>query len=99
MNGDLEIFLRNYAGLVLINLWEQDCPASRAMEQLMRELERSATLPILRLTLTDYHDWARRHGVYGTPALVAYYQGRPLFRLIGRTTLSELLQRLHDHGQ
>jgi thiol-disulfide isomerase/thioredoxin len=98
MYRDLELFLHSYAGLVLVNLWEQGCEASLYMDQLMRELERFTRIPVLRLTLTEYRDWARAHGVYGTPALVAYYQGRPLFRLIGRATPAELLQRLRQYG-
>jgi len=98
MHWDLEVFLHSYAGLVLINLWEQDCQASRSMEQLMCDIEGSERIPVLRLPLSDYRDWAKTHGIYGTPALIAYYQGRPLFRLIGRVTFAELFQRLHDSG-
>jgi thiol-disulfide isomerase/thioredoxin len=97
MYGDLEAFLHSYVGLVLVNLWEQDCHASRYMDQLMQELERFRRIPILRLTLTEYRDWARAHGIYGTPALIAYYHGRPLFRLIGRVTPTEILQRLQHY--
>ena len=97
MYDDLEMFLRNHTGLVLVNLWERDCLASVYMQHLMHELEQHSRVPILRLTLAEYRDWARLHGVYGTPALIAYYQGRPLFRLIGRVTPTELLQRLRDY--
>jgi thiol-disulfide isomerase/thioredoxin len=83
---------------VLVNLWEQHCQASLYMDQLMHELERFKPIPILRLTLTEYRDWAGDHGIYGTPALIAYQDGRPLFRLIGRVTPIELLQRLAEHG-
>ncbi len=98
MHRDLESFLHSYAGLVLVNIWEQDCEASRYMDLLMQELERVSPVPVLRLTLTEYRDWAQAHGIYGTPALVAYYHGRPLFRLIGRITPAELVQRLQQHG-
>jgi hypothetical protein len=98
MHGDLEVFLRAYAGLVLINLWEQDCQASHSMDQLMNELEYTERIPVLRLTLTEYRHWAQVHGIYGTPALIAYYQRRPLFRLLGRVTSTELLRRLQDYG-
>ena len=98
MYRDLEVFLHSYAGLVLVNLWEQNCQASLHMDQLMRELERFKPIPIMRLTLTEYRDWAGAHGIYGTPALIAYHDGRPLFRLIGRVTPTELLQRLVEHG-
>lgn len=98
MHRDLEMFLHNYTGLVLIHFWEQDCQASRLMEPLLRDLENSARYPVLRLTLTEYRDWAHRHGIYGTPALLAYDQGRPLFRLVGRITPAELFQRLQDAG-
>ena len=98
MHRDLEAFLRSYAGLVFVNLWEQDCHASLYMDQLMQELERFRRIPILRLTLTEYRDWAKAHGIYGTPALIVYDHGRPLFRLIGRVTPTEILQRLQDYG-
>jgi thiol-disulfide isomerase/thioredoxin len=98
MYGDLDAFLRYHTGLVLVNLWEQNCQASRYMDQLMREFERFKPIPILRLTLAEYRDWAGGHGIYGTPALIAYQDGRPLFRLIGRVTPIELLQRLAEHG-
>lgn len=98
MYGDLDIFLRSYAGLVLVNLWERNCQASLYMDQLMRELERLRPIPILRLTLTEYRAWAGAHGIYGTPALIAYHDGCPLFRVIGRVTPTDLLQRLAEHG-
>jgi thioredoxin-like negative regulator of GroEL len=96
MDNDLELFLRNHAGLVLVNLWEDDCVASAYMEQFMGELERHSRIPILRLMLTEHQDWARVHGVYGTPALIVYYEGKPLCRFMGRVTPTELLQYLQD---
>ena len=94
MDGDLERLLHEHSELIFVNLWDSDCEASQYMDQLMRELEHRTTVSVLRLNLTEYRDWAIRHGIYGTPALVAYYRGRPLFRLIGRVTLAELLQRM-----
>jgi hypothetical protein len=98
MHDDLEMFLCNHAGLVLVNIWERDCLASAYMERLMAELEQHSHIPILRLALGEYRDWAHLHGVYGTPALIAYYSGRPLFRFIGRITPTELLQRLQSYN-
>ncbi|MGQ4808733.1 hypothetical protein NKDENANG_02121 [Candidatus Entotheonellaceae bacterium PAL068K] len=98
MSGELEVFLQRCAGLVLVNLWEQDCAASHDMDRLMQKFERTVRVPVLRLTLTEYRHWAGVHGIYGTPALIAYHQGRPLFRLIGRVTSTELLQRLRHYG-
>jgi hypothetical protein len=98
MYDDLDALLHGYADLILVNLWDSRCEASLYMEQLMYECERHLSVPILRLKLTEYRDWAGAHGIYGTPALVAYYRGRPVFRLIGRVTPSELLQRLHSFG-
>jgi hypothetical protein len=98
MSSELEEFLRGYTELVLINLWDEDCEASRYMEGLMGEIERAKHVPVLRLHLAEHRDWAKAHGVYGTPALVVYYRGRPLFRLVGRITPAELLQRFLDFG-
>lgn len=98
MHTDLEQFLQEYSDLVLINLWEKSCEASLQMDRLMQELERFKRLSVLRLNLTEYRGWASAHGIYGTPALIAYYRGRPLFRLIGRVTPAEFLQRLRDFG-
>jgi hypothetical protein len=83
---------------VLVNLWERNCQASLYMEQLMGDLERVKPIPVLRLTLTEYRAWATAHGIYGTPALLVYHNGYPLFRVIGRVTPAELLQRLAEHG-
>lgn len=96
MSKELEEFLRTYSELVLVNLWDEECEASRYMERLMGEIERLKRVPVLRLYLADHRDWAKAHGVYGTPALIVYYHGRPLFRLIGRVTTAELLQRFLD---
>jgi thiol-disulfide isomerase/thioredoxin len=98
MSSELEEFLRSHAELVLINLWDDNCEASRYMEGLMGEIEHAKRIPVLRLHLAEHRDWARAHGVYGTPALVVYYRGRPLFRLLGRVTPAELLQRFLDFG-
>lgn len=97
MDNDLELFLRNHAGLVLVNLWGPDCLASAYMAQLMGELEHHSRIPILRLTLAEHREWAHVHGVYGTPALIVYFQGRLLCRFMGRITPTELLQHLQDY--
>ena len=96
MSDDLDTFLQNYAELVLVNFWDEDCEASHYMEQLLSETERFRYIPVLRLSLAEHRDWAKAHGIYGTPALVVYHQHRPLFRLMGRVTAEELLQRFVD---
>jgi thioredoxin-like negative regulator of GroEL len=96
MSDDLDTFLQSYAELVLINLWDEDCEASHYMEQLLSETERFRHIPVLRLRLAEHRDWAQAHGIHGTPALVVYHQHRPLFRLMGRVTAEELLQRFLD---
>jgi hypothetical protein len=98
MPDDLERFLRDYVGPIVVYIWEQDCLASNDVELHLRVLERLKKLPIVRLPLPQYRDWASTHGIYGTPALVVYHYGQPLFRLLGRTTAATLLQRLHAYG-
>lgn len=96
MSRELEEFLHLYSELVLVNFWEEDGEESLYIEQLMGEMERFRRMPVLRLSLAEHREWAQAHGVYGTPALVVYYRNRPLFRLIGRVTPAELMQRLLD---
>ncbi len=96
MSRELDDFLRGYADLVLVNFWHEGCEASRYMEQLIGSIERFNDIPVLRLTLPEHRDWAGAHGIYGTPALIVYYRHQPLFRLIGRVTSHELLQRFLD---
>lgn len=96
MSNDLEVFLQQYRDLVLVYFWEEHCEASQYMEQLLDSLEPFQRIPMLRLTLAEYRDWAHAHGVYGTPALVAYYRGQPLLRITGRVTPEELRQRFQD---
>ena len=98
MDYDLEHILHSSTELVLINLWADDCDASVVMDELMQEFEPHATSLILRLTLSEYREWAQTHGIYGTPALVAYYQGRSLFRMMGRVTQAAQRQRLRQFG-
>jgi hypothetical protein len=90
--------LRQYADLVLVSFWEDEAEDRRSAERQLSRIDRFRHVPVLHLRLADYRDWAQAHGVHGTPALVAYYRHRPLFRLIGRTTPAELLQRLQDRG-
>jgi hypothetical protein len=98
MARDLDHFLYNNAQLVLINIWQDDCDASLYADELMQAFERYASALILRLTLPEYREWAQTHGIFGTPALVAYQHGRLLFRMMGRVTPEELLQRLRQCG-
>ncbi len=98
MAQDLDHLLHNNAQLVLINIWQADCDASLYMDELMQAFERYASALILRLTLAEYSEWAQTHGVFGTPAVVAYQHGRLLFRMMGRVTPEELLQRLRQCG-
>ncbi len=52
------------------------------------------------LALAEPRAWAHAHGVHGTPALVVYYRGQPLFRMMGRVTPTELLHRFQElHGK
>jgi hypothetical protein len=96
MDMDLEQFLQGYSQLVLINLWDHSCEASLYMDQLLQELEPVVQVPVLRLRFAEHRHWAQPHGIYGTPAMIAYHEGRLLFRLIGRVTPDELLQRLRQ---
>lgn len=98
MHGDLEQFLHAYSELVLIHVRDDNCEGSLYMDRLMQELERTSQIPVLRLRFTEYHEWAHGHGIYGTPAIVAYHAGRLVFRLIGRVTPDELAQHLRDAG-
>jgi thioredoxin-like negative regulator of GroEL len=93
MHNDLETFLHEYLDLVLVNFWEEETEASQYMEQLLDSIEALQNVPILRLKLAEHRNWAAAHGVYGTPALVAYYGGQPLLRISGRVTPEELHQR------
>ena len=96
MNRDLEEFLSSYTDLVLVRLWDENCEASRYMEQLIAETDRFNQTPVLHLTLSDHQEWAQQHGIFGTPALIAYYHHRPILRILGRVTPAELLQRFLD---
>lgn len=98
MEQELDTLLHNNTALILITIRADDCDASLYMDQLMQAFEHYASALILRLDLSEYREWARAHGVYGTPALVAYQHGRPLFRMLGRVTPMELLQRLRQYG-
>lgn len=96
MRNDLEAFLQSYADLVVVYLWQEDSESSTYIEGLTGAIDRFKNVPIIRLTLSEHIEWAQAHGVYGTPAIVVYYQHRLLFRLIGRATPGELLQRLTE---
>lgn len=98
MSRELEIFLRQYPDLVLVNFWQEGCDASRYMAQMLGGLEHFQQVSVLHLKLADHRPWARHHGVFGTPALVAYYRSRALFRIIGRVTPEELLRRFRELG-
>jgi hypothetical protein len=96
MSNDLEAFLQSYSDLVVVYFWQDDSESNVYVERLMGAIDRFKNVPIIQLTLSEHVEWAQAHGVYGTPAIVVYYQHQPLFRLIGRITPGELLQRLAD---
>jgi len=96
MSNELEAFLQQYRDLVLVNFWDEDCEASQYMARLLDSVEPFHRFPVLRLTLAEHRAWAQAHGVYGTPALVAYYRGQPLLRISGRVTPEELRQRFQE---
>jgi hypothetical protein len=98
MSHELEEFLCSHRGLVLVYLWEDDCPCSQKMALQIGELERLWRLPVLRLRLAVYHHWASWHGIYGTPACIVYHDGQPVLRCIGHTTTTTLSQRLQQCG-
>jgi thiol-disulfide isomerase/thioredoxin len=92
MSSDLAAFLQHYDDLVLVNFWQENCQASAYMARLLDSIEQLRQVPILKLPLGEHRQWAQMHGVYGTPALLAYYQHQPIFRVIGRITPEELLR-------
>ena len=96
MNRELETFLQQHRDLVLLNFWQEGCDASRYMAQMLATLEEFQRLSVLHLRLDEHRPWARGHGVFGTPALLAYCGRQPLFRIIGRVTPEELMRRLRD---
>ena len=96
MSSDLEAFLQSYADLVVVYFWQEESESSAYIERLTSAVDRFKNVPIIQLTLSEHVEWAQAHGIYGTPALIVYYQHQPLFRLIGRVTPGELLQRLTD---
>lgn len=96
MSRELEEFLSSYTDLVLVRLWDAHCEASRYMAQVLDEIDCFSHTPIIHLILSDHQEWAQRHGIYGTPALIAYAHNQPILRIIGRVTADELLQQFHD---
>lgn len=96
MSNDLEAFLQSYADLVLVYFWQEESELNAYIERLTAAIDRFKNVPIIQLTLSEHVEWAQAHGVYGTPAIIVYYQHQPLFRLIGRATPDELLKRLTD---
>ena len=96
MSRELEAFLQQHPDLVLVHFWQEGCDASRYMAQMLGSLEHFRQVSVLHLELGEHRPWARRHGVFGTPALVAYYRRRALFRIIGRVTPEELLRRFRE---
>ena len=92
MSRELETFLRCQPDLVLLNFWQEGCEASRYMAQMLATLEEFQRVPVLHLRLDEHRPWASGHGVFGTPALVAYRR-RPLFRIVGRVTPEELMRQ------
>lgn len=96
MSRELETFLQRHPDMVLVNFWQEGCEASRYMAQMLGTLEEFQRLSVLHLRLDEHRPWASGHGVFGTPALVAYCRRRPLFRLIGRVTSEELMRRFRD---
>lgn len=98
MSRELDTFLQRHPGLVLVNFWQEGCDASHYMAQMIADLEQLQTVSVLRLKLNEHRPWARGHGIFGTPALVAYCRKRVLFRIVGRVTPEELRRRLRDMG-
>ena len=96
MSRELETFLQQHPDLVLLNFWQEGCDASRYMAEMLATLEEFQRLSVLHLRLDEHRPWARGHGVFGTPALLAYGGRKPLFRMIGRVTPEELVRRLRD---
>ena len=92
MSRELDIFLQQYPDLVLLNFWQEGCDASRYMAQMLGGLDDFQQVSVLHLKLNEHRPWARDHGVFGTPALVAYYHSQVLFRIVGRVTPEELLR-------
>jgi len=92
MSSDLEVFLQQYDDLVLVTLWEENCEASAYMAQLLENIEQLRRVPVLKLLLAEHREWAKQHGVHGTPALIIYYRHQPLFRVVGRVTPKELFR-------
>ena len=92
MSWELEEFLHTYSDLVLVHFQHENCEASRYMEQLLGSIERLKSTPVLHLALNEHREWAQAHGIYGTPALIVYYQHRVVCRIVGRVTPEELLQ-------
>ena len=101
MSDDLEKFLLHHPELVIVNFWERGTESSLIMEHVMREFERIRgphCPPLICLDFLENQLWAMARGIFGTPGTLVYFQGKPLFRLLGLFSLEEFLKRLHEKG-
>ena len=96
MSSELEDLLRQHPDLVLVNFWQEGCHASLYMGHMLATLEEFQRLSVLHLRFDDHRPWARAHGIFGTPALVAFCRRRPMFRVVGRVTPEELIRRFRE---
>ena len=98
MSRELDAFLQQHPELVLVNFWQEGCDASHYMAQMLATLEQLQGVSVLHLKLGEHRPWARGHGIFGTPALVAYCRRRVLFRIVGRVTPEQLRRRFRELG-
>ena len=98
MSRELDAFLQQHPELVLVSFWQEGCDASHYMAKMLATLEKLQGVSVLHLKLSEHRFWARGHGIFGTPALVAYCRRRVLFRIVGRVTPEQLTGRFRDLG-
>ena len=87
--------------LTAVDFWHQRCPWCLRLNPVIDELseEYKDKIKFVRLNVMsspENRQLAIRNGVMGTPTIVFYYEGRPVFTTVGLMTKDRLKETLEN---
>ena len=96
MNNEIDQFIESFQGYIFIYLSDFREPSESELESFLQSIETKYFnyIRYIHLSGAGHRKWMEKFQVFGTPALLAFHQGKLNLRLLGQLKVDILKQLL-----